>query len=389
MPIFLYKGYDSNGGRAKGSIEADGVSDAVARLKSKGVFPDEIKERTFGRRFSISSNKYLAGLPHFTRQLSVLLISGVPLVESMKSLSDQYSGKWLKIITDLRESLSGGVTLSRAMEEYRDVFPEFYINMVKAGEIGGKLDIILERLADYLEDQEDIKSKVRSAGVYPVIMLSVAFVVISFVFVYVVPRITKIFADSGSELPLITKILIFISNIFHNYWWILLLSIPVIRLSLKKIYFKRESFFSSLLNRIPLLNTLYVSRFLRTCGFLLEGGVPMTKALQLTAKSVGNRFIEDNIIRSEKLVAEGNSLSSALEVFPQTVRSIIATGEKSGTLTEALGKSASLYEKEFSMKVRRYLSMLEPAIILIMGFIVCLIVFAVLLPVFELNQMIK
>ncbi len=391
MPVFHYKGYKPDGSRASGTIEAEGLQDAIANVKAIGVYPKDVGEyRHTMRRFPIGGGDD-ALLPHITRQLSILLSSGVPLIEALRSLSEENTGFWKGVLVEIRESVSGGAGLSRALDSQGKVFPEFYIHMVAAGEQSGALDKVLIRVADFLEQQAAVRSKIRTAMTYPLFMASVGFVVMSFLFTFVVPKIVRIFENTKSALPFITVVLIRISNLFVNYWWVLVICAAAAVLSRKKITGKNRRRIDAMKLRLPggVMQSLYFGRFARTLGFLLEGGLPMLRSLELAAKSAGNVIIEQRVTEAAKRVAEGGRLSAALEGFPPVLLQLISTGEKSGTLAEILGNAADSYEEDFERKVQKLLSLLEPSMILAMGLIVGFIVLAVLLPMFQLNQLVK
>jgi general secretion pathway protein F len=222
-------------------------------------------------------------------------------------------------------------------------------------------------------------------------MICIGFIVLSFLFTFVIPKITNIFKDTESALPFITVVLITISTIFQNYWWLLLILLFGGLFGLKRLREKNRVFLDRLMLRLPgdILQTLYLTRFTRTLSSLLEGGLPILRALELAAKSIGNTVLEKQVRDAENRVAEGARLSASLEGFPPVLLQLIATGERSGRLVEVLKNAADSYEDEFSRKVQKALSFLEPAMILIMGLIVGFIVLAVLLPIFQLNQLIK
>jgi general secretion pathway protein F len=392
MPIFQYKGYRPDGSGTEGTIEAEGLQTAVSEVKALGIYPRDVVEHIHRKKrwsFKGADNRLL---PHITRQLSTLLGSGVPLIDALRSLSEENStGYWKSILVDIRDRISAGSSLSRALGYYRTLFPDFYRNMVEAGEKSGSLDIVLKRVADFLEKQSYIREKVRTAMVYPAFMASVGFIVMSFLFTFVVPKMVRIFEDTQSALPVITIILIAISNFFIHYWWALLILAAVIPVLVRRSGEKHRLFLDRIKLSLPggLLKTLYYGRFARTLGFLLDGGLPMLRALELSAKSVGNIVLEEKIMLAATRVAEGAKLSASLDNLPPVLLQLIATGEKSGTLGELLGKAAVSYEEEFERKVQKALSLLEPAMILLMGLIVGFIVLAVLLPMFELNQLVK
>jgi len=391
MPIFQYRGYRSDGSEVTGILEANSYKDAVVRLKDSGLYPKTVKETIYKKRFTFFRRSDPSLLPTTTRQLSTLLSSDVTLVDSLTSIAEEHKGYWQNMLVSIKEHIAAGSSFSKALEVYNKIFPEFYVNMVAAGEVSGNLDIVLRRLADFLESQANLKSKVRMSMIYPTIMICIGFIVLSFLFTFVIPKITNIFKDTESALPFITIVLITMSNIFHNYWWLLLIMLFGGIFGLKRLREKNRVFLDRIVLRLPgnILQTLYLTRFTRTLSSLLEGGLPVLRSLELAAKAIGNIVLEKRIRDAEKRVAEGARLSASLEGFPPVLLQLIATGERSGRLVEVLKSAADSYEDEFSRKVQKALSFLEPAMILIMGLIVGFIVLAVLLPIFQLNQLIK
>jgi general secretion pathway protein F len=391
MPIFQYKGYRTDGSEVAGTLEANSLKDAVLRLKVEGLHPKDVQEAVYRKRFSLFQRYDASLLPSTTRQLSTLLSSGVTLMEALSSISEENKGLWKNMLVNIKEKVAGGSSFSKSLEEYKKIFPEFYVSMVAAGEAGGNLDKVLSRLADFLESQHNLKSKVKASMIYPVIMICISFVVLSFLFTFVIPKITKIFKDTQSALPFITVVLITVSNVFQNYWWLFTGILLGVVIGLRRLKEKNRLFIDRLILRLPgnIIQSLYFGRFTRTLGSLLEGGLPVLKALELTAKSIGNKVLELRIIDAGKRVAEGGRLSASLEGFPPVLLQLVTTGERSGKLVEILKNAADSYEEEFSRRVQKALSLLEPAMILFMGLIVGLIVLAVLLPIFQLNQLIK
>jgi general secretion pathway protein F len=391
MPIFQYKGYRPDGSEIAGTIEAVSQKDAVLRLKESGLYPRNVEGALETRRFRLFTRSDTALLPSVTRQLSTLLSAGVPLLEALKSLSDEQKGSWKATLVSIKERIAGGSSLSKALEEYPQIFPEFYVNMVAAGEASGNLDNILTRIANFLESQESLKSKVRTSMIYPVFMICISFIVLSFLFAFVMPKITKIYKDTQSALPFITVVLIWVSDLFQRYWWLLIGLLLGGLFFLRKLREKKRVFLDRILLRIPgdVFQSLYFGRFTRTLGFLLEGGLPVLQSLELSAKSIGNKVLEMNVLESGRRVSEGARLSASLDGFPPVLLQLISTGEKSGQLVNVLQNAARSYEEEFSRRINKALSLLEPMMILCMGFLVGLIVLAVLLPIFQLNQLIK
>lgn len=392
MPVFRYRGYKQDGSETEGAIEADGQRDAIIKIKAIGVFPKEIIEAVFSTKKIFFLKKHLPSLlPDITRNLSTLLSSGVPLIEALEAIASEQKGQWKGILIDIKERLSAGATLARATQAYPAIFPEVYTGMVSAGESSGKLTEVLSKLADFLETQRTIKNKVRTSLVYPIFMAFVSILILSFLFTFVVPKITKMFEETSATLPLITVILIWISRVFHKFWWLLSLlaaGIAVFYHWLKKT--KRETI-DSILLREPtrILQSLYMWRFAMSMSFLLSGGFPILNSMQSAAKAIGNTKLENKIMNARSLVSQGAKLSTSLEGFPPTFLQMLSTGEESGQLTEVLKRAAMSYEAEFDRKLSRAISLLEPTLILFMGLVVGFIVIAVLLPIFELNQLIK
>lgn len=263
--------------------------------------------------------------------------------------------------------------------------------MVHAGEESGTLDRVLVKLADFLENQSAIRSKVRSAMIYPILMMGVSIVVFSFLFTFVIPKMVKIFADTKSALPLMTVILIFISDVFTKYWWAMIILVAAATGFVRRFLRTHMAGVDRFLLKLPgnVLQSLYYSRFARTMGFLLDGGLPMLRSLKLSAKSIGNRELETSVSEAGEKVAEGQPLSQSLRGFPPVFIQLVSTGEKTGRLAETLNRAASSYDEKFNRKMADTVSVFEPVMILLMGLVVCFIVLAVLLPIFQLNQLVK
>lgn len=391
MPIFKYRGYTAEGRDVSGSVEASGPGDAMARVKAEGVFPSEVVESGLTGKKSLFRRRDETFLPGLTRQLSILLSSGVPMMEALQSLAAEQKGFYREMLIAVKEKVAAGAGLSKALEEFGDIFPGFFINMIHSGEQSGTLDKVLLQLADYLESQNTVRSKVRSAMIYPLLMMGVSIVVLSFLFTFVIPKIVKIFHDTKATLPFITTILIFVSDLLVRYWWLIAGLMIAAAVAARRSVRTHRVLIDRMLLRLPgnVIQSLYYSRFARTLGFLLAGGLPMLKALGLSARSMGNRHLEETVLGAERKVAEGQSLSSTLGGFPPVFVQLIATGEKSGRLPETLNRAAQSYEDEFNRKVNRAVSLFEPAMILVMGLVVLFIVLAVLLPMFQLNQLVK
>lgn len=391
MPIFQYRGYRPDGSQAAGAIEAGSVKDAALRLRESGLYPKDVREATFKRRFWIRQKPDVSLLPAITRQLSTLLSSGVTLMEALTSIAGEQKGVWRNILVGIKEKVAGGSSLSRALEGCGPLFPEFFVNMVAAGEASGNLDQALSRMADFLESQSSLRSKVRTSMIYPVFMICIGFIVLSFLFTFVIPKITRIFKDTESALPFITVVLITVSDIFQRFWWLLIGLALAAAAGFRRLKEKNRMLIDTFILRLPgeIMQSLYFGRFARTFGFLLEGGLPVLRALELSSKAIGNKALESRVMEAAARVAEGARLSASLDGFPPVLLQLISTGERSGQLVGILKKAADSYEDEFSRRVQKALSYLEPGMILVMGALVGIIVLAVLLPIFQLNQLIK
>lgn len=403
MPTFRYKAYTATGSSTSGTVEADSERQAMQQLKGKGLLPREVVEEggAGGRSGSFSFRRGVPAdeLSLFTRRLATLVASSVPLFEAMGSLCEQEEGGLLRqALVRVKERIAEGASLSRALAAEPDIFGESYVSMVAAGEAGGALDAVLEKLADFLEEQEQVRSKVTSALAYPILMILVGGGVMLFLLTVVIPRIVTIFEDSKAALPLITIILIKVSHFLQGYWWIptalIIASVPLYRKAMKRddLRLKRDA----LLLRLPLaggmLRGLILSRFARVLGLLLSSGVPIMRALEITGEVVVNRVYRSFLRVVMEEVAQGGSLSGSLKkspLFPPLLVHLTSVGEKSGNLEGMLVKAGVAYEREFSTRLTRLMGLMEPLLVLAMGVAVGIVVLAVLLPIFELNQLIK
>jgi len=403
MPTFRYKAYTATGSSTSGTVEADSERQAMQQLKGKGLLPREVVEEggAGGRSGSFSFRR---GVPTdelslFTRRLATLVASSVPLFEAMGSLCEQEeNGPLRQALVRVKERIAEGASLSRGLAAEPDIFGESYVSMVAAGEAGGALDAVLEKLADFLEEQEQVRSKVTSALAYPILMIFVGGGVMLFLLTVVIPRIVTIFEDSKAALPLITILLIKVSHFLQGYWWIptalIIASVPLYRNAMKRDDFRLKR--DTLLLRLPLaggmLQRLILSRFARVLGLLLSSGVPIMRALEITGEVVVNRVYRTYLRGVMEEVAQGGSLSGSLKkspLFPPLLVHLTAVGEKSGNLEGMLVKAGVAYEREFSARLTRLMGLMEPLLVLAMGVAVGIVVLAVLLPIFEMNQLIK
>jgi len=403
MPTFRYKAFSATGASVSGGIEADSERMALQQLKGKGLLPREITEEggegKGSKRFSFRRGVSSDEMSLFTRRLATLVASSVPLFEAMQSLCEQEeSGPLRSAIVRVKERIAEGASLSRALAAEPGIFGESYVSMVAAGEAGGALDPVLERLADFLEEQEQVRNKVTSALAYPILMMLVGGGVMIFLLTVVIPKIVVIFEDSKTALPLITIMLIKLSHLIRNWWWIpvglMIISVPLYRKAMKRddLRMKRDI----LLLRLPvaggMLQRLILSRFARVLGLLLSSGVPIIRALEITSEVLVNRAFRAFLRTVMEEVAHGGSLSVSLKkspLFPPLLVHLAGVGEKGGTLETMLVKAGVAYEREFGTRLTRLMGLMEPLLVLAMGLAVGIVVLAVLLPIFEMNQLIK
>jgi len=403
MPIFRYKGYRQDGKECAGTITADTPRAARERLKSDGILPSTIESETVqAAAGTFSSWRRRVGLPELalvTRRLATLLGASMPLYEAVATLMEQERpGEMRSILSRVRERLAEGKGLAAALADESPLFSESYISMVAAGEASGALDMILERLADFLEEQEAIRSRVTTALAYPLLMAFVGGGVMLFLLAFVIPKITTVFADNKAALPLITILLLKVSNILRQGWWLLLLAAAAALFTYRRLL-QRDSFRlrrDTLVLRLPLLGALLqkllLARFARILGLLLSSGVPVIRAMEITAEAVVNRAYRIFLGEAKAELIEGGKLSATLArspLFPPLLIHLIGIGEQSGTLDVMLNKAGAAFEREFDTATTRFMALLEPVMVLGMGLAVGFVVVAVLLPIFQLNQLVK
>jgi len=403
MPTFRYNAFRRDGSAVSGVIEADSLQSAKQELRKEGLFPRELSEADAVAESSV--RKYfrkgvtLPELSLMTRRLSTLLGSAVPVYEAITTLHEQeQEGELKKILSRIRVRLAEGTTLARALAEEPHVFSESYVSMVAAGEASGALETILDRLADYLEDQEVVRSRVVTALAYPTLMVVVGAGVMLFLLGVVVPKIVVIFEQNKAALPLITTLLIKTSTLIRKGWWVLLLASVAAVYGYRRIIkketarFQRDAWLLKLPVIGPLTVKLVLSRFGKILGLLLMSGVPVIRALEITGEVVVNRKYRSVLGGAREELAQGGSLSSSLHdgaLFPPLLVHMISVGERGGTLETMLIKAGAAFEKEFVAAVTRFMSLLEPILVLAMGVVVGTVVLAVLLPIFQLNQLVK
>ena len=401
MAVFEYQAVDDSAKRKRGIIDADSPVEARAKLHQEGLHLTSLKESTptSSREIRIFRKVRIKDLAILTRQLATLLAAGLPLTEALSGVSEQLENQTLKkALVDVRERVKSGSTLSNALSQYPKVFSGLYVSMIRAGESAGALELVLERLADYNEKHLRLENRIRAALAYPLFIVAIGILVLSFLFTFVIPRVTSLFTTFQAALPWPTILLIALGDFFKGYWWLLLL-IGIALIFGMKGYIKTERgrvVYDRLRLKVPLLGPLNqriaLARFSRTLATLLAGGVPLLGALEIVKSIVGNRVLSEVIEEAGESVRKGESLAASLarsKVFPSIVVRMIASGEKSGNLEDLLYKVADTYDSEVESTVGTLTALLEPILILLMGLVVGFIVLAILLPIFEMSQAIR
>ena len=408
MPVYEYTGLNSSGKTLKGVIDADSAVVARQKLRGSGIFPVDVKEALSKPRGLPSGPVSIFGLikgvkpgeiSAMTRQVSILLGAGVPLVKSLEALISQIANPMLKkVMTQIKESVNQGNSLAFSLSQHPKLFSNIYINMVHSGEASGSLDVVLGRLAEFGEHQQALRGRFMAALAYPIFMSLIGTIVLFFLVTFIVPNITKIFTEMHQTLPLPTMVLIEVSNFLLSFWWVILLvffsGIVILKRSKKRpgVHY----IWDKLKLRIPVLGPINqkiaLARFGRTLGSLVQSGVSLLSSLQIVRNIVNNVLIAEVIDRAVDEIRAGKSLAGSLSQsrwFPSMVVQMISVGEQSGELETMLNKIADTYEREVESNIMALTSMLEPIMILIMGLAVGFVVISILLPIFEMNQMIR
>ena len=396
MPVYVYRGTNRAGGAVTGEQSANNKAELINLLRRQQIKVSKLSEK--GKEFNLPTFK--AGvtpkdLAVFTRQFSVMIDAGLPLVQCLEILAGQQENKTFEtVLTNTRSSVEGGATLSAAMRQHEKVFDSLYVNLVEAGEAGGILDTILQRLASYIEKNVKLKRAVKSALVYPVAVLLVAGGVITLLLWKVVPIFATLFLGLGVDLPLPTRIVMALSNFVGSIFGLLIvvfLAGMVIAIKLWHGTEKGRYILDGLLLKLPmvgiLLRKIAVARFTRTLGTLISSGVPILEGLDITARTAGNAVIEKALGHVRKSLEEGKNLADPLKetnVFPGMVTQMIGVGEQTGAMDAMLQKIADFYEEEVDAAVKDLLAALEPAMIVFLGVVVGGIVISMYLPLFSL-----
>lgn len=406
MATFVYKARDMRGVASQGEVEAENRMGAAAELRTKGFTVVDLSEKKAGSkslRETLGEARPIKArhLTVFTRQFATMINSGLALLRALHILEEQVENAKLKaVIVDVRGSVESGSSLSDAMEKHPRVFNRLYISMVRAGEAGGILDDTMNRVANQLESEDNLKRQVRSAMVYPLLIAVFALLVLAAMVLFIIPIFSKMYADLGSELPLLTRIMVGISDTMRSIYGVLVLALMVGGIYLL-IRLKRTpqgtAFWDRTKLMIPLgigqiIRKIAMARFSRTLGTLVSSGVPILQAIDITGDTAGNVVVSKAMAGVKDSVREGRPMSAPLSeagVFPPMVTQMIAVGEETGALDTMLSKIADFYEEEVNAAVKSLTSILEPIMMIGVGALVGVIVIALYLPIFNLMQIVK
>lgn len=403
MATFAYKARQADGSTASGTIEAADQKQATERLRSQKLVILELGERVpspldpllamFKSKGSVTSKDLVL----FSRQLSTLVSAGVPIVQGLGILESQAENPAFKeVLLAVRADIEGGLSISDALKKHPDAFPDLYCSMIKAGELGGILDTILERVTSYMESSEALKAKVKAAMMYPAIVLSICAIVTVFLFIFVIPTFKAIFSSFGAELPLPTTIVIAISDALKDFWY-LVVGAPFAGYKGFQKFYKTKTgmkWVDTQALKAPIfgiiLKKVAVAKFTRTLGTLIKSGVPIMQALETVAQTAGNVVVAEAVLSTKDSIREGGRLADPLKksgIFPNMVTSMISVGEETGSLDIMLTKIADFYDQEVDTAVKGLTSLIEPLVIVVMGVIIGGLVIAMFLPMFSLGEL--
>jgi type IV pilus assembly protein PilC len=395
MPSYEWKGRDRDGNPQTGVLIGDSKDAVIAALRRQQIVVTTVKEK--GKEIALP--KFGGGIKSkdiavFTRQFSVMIDAGLPLVQCLDILGQQQDNKaFQKVILQIRQDVEAGSSLAEAMRKHPQAFDDLYVNMVAAGEAGGILDTILQRLAAYIEKAVKLKSQVRSALVYPVAVVTIAIIVVYIILWKVIPVFATLFEGLGTQLPFLTQVIVNVSRFIGNFWWLIILVVIGIIFALRQYYQTEAGRYQidKIMLRMPvigaLLRKIAVARFCRTLATLLSSGVAILESLDITARTAGNAVLEESIMQVRKEVEEGKTLAEPLartEQFPPMVCQMIGVGEQTGAMDTMLSKIADFYEDEVDAAIEGMMALLEPVMIAFLGVVIGVIVVAMYLPMFSL-----
>ena len=396
MPVFTFSGKTSSGEKVQGERVAANKDGLAAQLRKERITPRSIREK--GKEFSLptfgSSKIKVKEVAVFFRQFSVMIDAGLPLVQCLEILgANQENPNFQKTLMGVRTTVEGGSTLANAMRQYPVIFDDLTTNMIEAGETGGILDIILQRLAVYVEKAVKLRAAIKSALIYPVAVVSLAVLIVGALLKFVVPIFANLFVGLGVALPLPTRLVIGLSSFVGHFWWFFFAGAGGVVYGIKQIrkHPRGKYYFDAMLLKLPvvgvLLRKIAVARFTRTLGTLITSGVPILEGLAITARTSGNAVLEEALMKVRKAIEEGRTIVDPLRecgVFPNMVTQMIGVGEATGAMDSMLQKIADFYEDEVDSATKDMLAMLEPAIIGMLGITIGGIVISLYMPLFAM-----
>ena len=396
MPVFTFSGKNASGEKITGERTAANKQLVVSQLKRERITAGSVRQK--GKEFALptfgTSKVTSKEIAVFFRQFSVMIDAGLPLVQCLEILAaNQENSTFQKSLTSVRQTVEGGATLANAMRQQPNVFDDLTTNMIEAGETGGILDIILQRLAIYVEKAVKLRAAVKSALIYPVSVVSLAMIIVAALLKYVVPIFSNLFIGLGVTLPLPTKIVMGLSNFVSQFWWFFFVAVGVLVFGVRQIRKDRRGryYFDKMLLHLPILGMLLrkiaVARFTRTLGTLITSGVPILEGLGITARTSGNAVLEEALMKVRKAIEEGRTIVDPLKesgVFPNMVTQMIGVGEATGAMDAMLQKIADFYEDEVDSATKDMLAMLEPVIIGLLGVSIGGIVISLYMPLFSM-----
>ena len=403
MATYTYRVRNRQGEILQDQMEGADTIAIVAELRQQGLLVIDVKEKSLARRDILAPFKKvkLGDLVVFSRQLATLINAGLPIVRSLHILSEQTGNQQLKnVVVQVRKDVEAGLSLSEALEKHPEVFSRLYVEMVKAGEIGGMLDGVLLRVADQLERDQELRRKVKTAMLYPTFVLAFAILAASIMLIFIVPVFAGLFEDLGGTLPLMTRIVMGISDILTSFWGVLVYAAMGAAVFAFFRWKKTENgrrVWGRIALKIPAkigetVQKVALARFARTLGTLSAAGVPILQAIEITATSSGNWVVEKALLKSRDAIREGIPIYKPLEdepVFPPMVTRMIAVGEETGDIDGMLGKIGDFYESEVDATIKALTSIIEPIMIVVVGGIVGFIVISMYLPMFKIYELIE
>jgi general secretion pathway protein F len=407
MPIYSYKGVNAQDKKVSGIIDAESVKVARLKLRRQDIYPLALAETVekkkapgkIGQALKLGGGVPARELSAMTRQLSTLVGASLPLVQCLAAVTEQTDNDRLKtVLAEVRESVNQGMALADALAHYPRVFSDLFVNMIGAGEQSGALEVVLQRLADFTENQTDLKNKVLYAMLYPVVILVIMGIVIMVMFTYVIPKIALLLKQAKQNLPLLTQVMIGISGLVRSYWW--LFAILIIGIVFLVRYYVRTPagriFYDRSILRVPIIGkitrNIAISRFCKTLSTLLMSGIPLLKALNIVEKVVSNQVLAQAIHQAGTNITEGAAIAEPLRqsgVFPPFVIQMIASGEQSGELEFMLQKASEAFDRDVENAINGLTTLIEPIMIMILAGMAVLVILSIILPIFDITNGIR